>query len=341
VFKTTVCRGADGECDVAETCTGQVATCPADAFKPNGSGCSSDQNVCTNDVCNGSGTCTHPNNHADCDDGLACTEGDQCSGGTCSGEEKDCADEDQCTLDTCSESLGGLCQHANVCNDICRRPGWWGKRGVDVVQDLLDSADGLEVCGQSITTTAVDNGDNVDDLGLSSALEGLCVAVDGTPIRRLYRELVTAALNCTISGRPDNCDAVVSQFVDVSFSDCNELCEIGDGSSQAARRCAAQLDCYNSGGRFDDGKCSYGDCNITGELCGGDYGACPPVSLITHIVFQKCERFEGNCRDELFCNTGLDVPRGCDENSSNHIHVTSSDACKDAKDNDCTIDDCE
>src|SRR6185369_16409940 len=171
-------RGANGECDVAETCTGQVATCPADAFKPNGSGCSSDQNVCTNDVCNGSGTC--------------------------SGEEKDCADDDQCTLDTCSESLGGLCQHANVCNDICRRPGWWGKRGVDIVQDLLDSADGLEVCGQSITTTAVDNGDNVDDLGLSSALEGLCVEVDSTPIRRLYRELVTAALNCTISGRPDN-----------------------------------------------------------------------------------------------------------------------------------------
>jgi hypothetical protein len=37
---THVCRVASGECDVAETCTGQTATCPADAWKSDGTRCS-------------------------------------------------------------------------------------------------------------------------------------------------------------------------------------------------------------------------------------------------------------------------------------------------------------
>src|SRR5205085_8727348 len=114
--------------------------------------------------------------------------------------------DDLCTLDTCSEEEGGICQHSNVCNDICRRPAWWGTRGDTLVQGLLDATGGLEVCGQTITETTVEGGQSVDELGLSSALEGLCVSVDREPIRRLYRELLTAELNCAIGGRPTNCD---------------------------------------------------------------------------------------------------------------------------------------
>ncbi len=57
---TTQCRASAGECDVAETCTGTGASCPADGFRASGAACSSDNNACTGDVCNGSGTCTHP-----------------------------------------------------------------------------------------------------------------------------------------------------------------------------------------------------------------------------------------------------------------------------------------
>ena len=49
----TICRPAAGPCDVAESCDGTTADCPADGFKPA---------------------------TASCDDGNACTGGDHCSG---------------------------------------------------------------------------------------------------------------------------------------------------------------------------------------------------------------------------------------------------------------------
>src|SRR5205809_792276 len=41
----TVCRAALNECDLAESCTGSSATCPADAVKPAGKTCTDDGNV--------------------------------------------------------------------------------------------------------------------------------------------------------------------------------------------------------------------------------------------------------------------------------------------------------
>ena len=67
-------NGAAGSC-----CT---SSCTAIAA---GTSCASDANVCTDDVCDASGICTHPNNTAPCDDGNACTTGETCSGGSCQG----------------------------------------------------------------------------------------------------------------------------------------------------------------------------------------------------------------------------------------------------------------
>jgi hypothetical protein len=55
---TVTCRGAAGECDLAEQCDG-AGSCPADDFKSSGSACGSNSDtVCDNpDTCNGTGTC--------------------------------------------------------------------------------------------------------------------------------------------------------------------------------------------------------------------------------------------------------------------------------------------
>lgn len=117
----TTCRGAAGECDLAESCTGSSAICPGDVLRPNGASCSSDGNPCTVDQCNGVSTaCQHPagnpgvtcrgsvgvcdvaeactgssttcpiDEHAangtSCDDGNACTAGDVCFNGSCGGD---------------------------------------------------------------------------------------------------------------------------------------------------------------------------------------------------------------------------------------------------------------
>jgi cysteine-rich repeat protein len=54
------CRPASGPCDVAESCTGSDPACPPDRFATDGAPCTDDTNLCTADICDGVGTCTHP-----------------------------------------------------------------------------------------------------------------------------------------------------------------------------------------------------------------------------------------------------------------------------------------
>lgn len=114
------------ECDLADTCNG-TGTCQTNrpsAGTPCGNPTNSD---CTDpDTCNGLGNCL-PNdvpNGTTCNDGLFCTQGEQCSGGACGGGSLlPCDDGRTCTSDACNEStdqcentlLAGNCLIAGVC----------------------------------------------------------------------------------------------------------------------------------------------------------------------------------------------------------------------------------
>ena len=130
------------QCDDGNTASGDCcdANCQRDA---SGTSCTTDGNVCTDDVCNGAGTCTHDANAASCDDGIfcngldtcsakACTvhAGDPCVGrlvcaNTCNETAQDCLtpagtactdDVNACTTDECDG--GGACDHTPiVCDD--------------------------------------------------------------------------------------------------------------------------------------------------------------------------------------------------------------------------------
>lgn len=77
----TVCRAAAGPCDIAEQCSGvALQACPANAFVPASTPCNADGNVCTLDLCNGSGSCVFSSD-LDCDDGNSCTQ-DSCDPGS-------------------------------------------------------------------------------------------------------------------------------------------------------------------------------------------------------------------------------------------------------------------
>lgn len=80
----------DGIVDPAEDCDdGNVASgdcCSAScAAEPAGSACADDGNLCTDDQCDGAGSCAHTDNAAPCDDSNGCTVGDVCSSGSCAG----------------------------------------------------------------------------------------------------------------------------------------------------------------------------------------------------------------------------------------------------------------
>jgi len=142
----TACRAAAGDCDLAEACDGASINCPADSYKPDGTGCPSDGIFCTRDECI-SGACSHPSDDgtacsdynvctsadkcansqcvgtqipgctcvgdADCDDTNPCNGAEQCSAGSCvPGNVLDCDDKNTCTNDSCDPSSG--CKHTNV-----------------------------------------------------------------------------------------------------------------------------------------------------------------------------------------------------------------------------------
>lgn len=105
-------------------------------FEPSGSSCNDDGSLCTVDQCDGAGACVFDsllscddgnactddscdplsgcavvNNTNSCNDGLDCTTGDACSGGSCvGGPPPNCDDSNACTSDSCQE--GWSCVNA-------------------------------------------------------------------------------------------------------------------------------------------------------------------------------------------------------------------------------------
>ena len=125
---STDCAGGQ-TCNNLHTCV--PATCVettclnGTAFTCEGGGWSygvaqdcTDDSACTSDVCaNGSG-CGHTFNTSACNDGNACTIGDQCAGGACSGTDVVCDDGKPCTVDLCDAVTGCVAQpNSGPCND--------------------------------------------------------------------------------------------------------------------------------------------------------------------------------------------------------------------------------
>jgi len=80
----------DGVLDAGEDCDDGNALggdcCSASCeFEPPGGACGDNGNVCTDDQCDGAGTCDHRENQGVCDDGDPCTVADACTGGACIG----------------------------------------------------------------------------------------------------------------------------------------------------------------------------------------------------------------------------------------------------------------
>jgi CSLREA domain-containing protein len=102
----------DGNVRSGDCCT---ATCQLDG---SGTLCA-DGDVCTDNACNGAGSCIATNNTSPCNDGQICTVGETCSAGTCGGgAPRDCDDAASCTTDSCDPTYG--CQHLphpDVCGD--------------------------------------------------------------------------------------------------------------------------------------------------------------------------------------------------------------------------------
>jgi hypothetical protein len=334
--------GTSSKCNCQRVVTGdEVPRCTSN------SDCFDDGNPCTDEVCNDaesglgdSSGCSHDPNTNTCDDGLFCNGADTCAAGSCRHEGNPCT----LCVESCDESADSCdaAGDAEACtaSEICRSSAWWSKHageegdGVapNIAQGLIAVAGSLQICGEQVTATSNFDSPYVGGLGLDSALQGLCLKPQGVKQRRLYRELVATALNCVISGA-DDCDALVLAHGEVSFSECNDACLTADGGEgeAAADACTSALACFNRGGELIEGQCATGVCETNTDVwCGGDFGKCPQI---VEGVPQPCVRFEDTCRQSTFCNPELGV---CPQS----LKATSRVACRQAKQDDCTIDSC-
>ncbi|MCC6215162.1 MAG: hypothetical protein IT376_09850, partial [Polyangiaceae bacterium] len=111
---TTTCRGAAGECDQEEKCTGSSSACPSDGKKANGTACTADTSPCTLDQCNGSSnSCQHPA-------GNAGTECRASTGGcdpaeSCTGSSTTCPADALAGAGTECRAAAGACDVAESC----------------------------------------------------------------------------------------------------------------------------------------------------------------------------------------------------------------------------------
>ncbi len=119
-------------CDDGDLCTLGDA-CQTGVCVPGIAPDCSDGNVCTSDACEPAVGCIHQPIAGVCDDGDACTVGDRCDEGVCSGSGPDCEDGDPCTATTCDAQ--GQCTFDPVacCGD--------GRTGAVQVLEGFESAD--------------------------------------------------------------------------------------------------------------------------------------------------------------------------------------------------------
>ena len=306
------CVGSGDPCSSGGECADSCDEGADNCFEPVTEPCTSDDNGCTDDFCNGAGACTNTNNADSCDDGLFCTDTDVCSGGLCVGSGDPCSSGGECA-DSCNESADNcfdsdstacdsddnactddFCNGAGVCtntNNTAACDDGLFCTADDICDEGLCTDSGLNTCdgaedGDGDCAETCDEGSNecVNDPNGSACDDGLYCTAD---------DICDEGL-CTDSGN-NTCDGAED-----GDSDCVETCD--EGSNE----------CVNdpAGSACDDGLfCTNGE-TCTDGTCGG--GTDP-------------------------CLAGVECADSCNEGADNCL-VAANDPCGDAG-TECTLQD--
>jgi len=293
----TVCRAANGECDVAEVCGGDSPNCPTDLFVAAGEHCGGLPNgdCDAQNTCDGAGGCTE--NYLGAETVCRASLHDCDAEEVCPGDSKLCPDDLMEPIDTpCGDPTDDVCNKPDTCDGagFCRanlEPITTECRAATGDCDVAEFCDGLGNCPD----------DGVVEYGWE------CRAAGGD---------CEAAAVC--DGASKACPA--NEFL-LPGEHCGGL-PVGD--------CDAQNTCDGAGVctvnfQPDDYECrgAAGDCDLP-AFCTGSAVDCPPNGLKPST--EMCRAAEGDCDVAEYC-TGNDVDCPAD------VFVAPNEPCGDTTTN--------
>jgi len=336
------CQAAVPPCEGGETCNPGTGNCVANADGAAGTVCERDGNLCTNDRCNGSGTCAFVSDvpcqaaNPPCEGGALCQPGTgQCVNQADAPLSTECErDGDQCTIDHCNGT--GLCVFLS--DVTCQAPDPPCEGG-----ELCNSETGLcdEQADADVTTLCESDGDlctveHCDGTGQCVFLSNVVCQAADPPCEG------GETCNSTTGDCDLNADAAVGTACEregnlCTIDRCNGSgvcvfgsnvpcqaavppCEGGELCDPGSGLCEAQSDAANGiGCDSDDDLCTIEECN------GG--GSCVPVDTVT------CQAADPPCEGGETCNS---TTGDCDANDD----ATAGMSCE-ADGDLCTIDECD
>ncbi len=276
----TDCSGG-GICDSA---TGQCQTQPDPAA---GTSCTSDGNPCTDNQCDGAGSCVASDNISPCDDGQFCNGLDFCSAGQCSLHSGD-----PCTSGQSCDETGDICLATSCVS--------------------LTLADPLQCFTSRDCSVAV-------SMNAGTQLVSSLFAKLTSPLTLNCADTCTAgvaASNASCAADPTTCDTVladidipVTAFADGEVATLSVQCT-QPGTSQIclSSPSAGLVDgtpatvCGESCASFECSSCLSGDCNQSGQIDAGD-----PICSVLCLIGQAPPGADCSCAADCNCLGGTEA----------------------------------
>jgi hypothetical protein len=275
------CVGGADPCSNPLLCSESLDAC----VECLGAGDCIDGNICTDDLCDASGSCNNPSNTVPCDDGAFCTLTDMCSGGVCVGSGETCpgavCDEPN---NRCVECLlDADCDDGNVCTtDSCN----------------------ANVCANVANTVSCDDGQFCTTTDVCSG--GVCVgANDPCSAPLICSEAINSCVQCELD---EHCDDDNLCTTDVCFfntcSNTNNVAPCDDGLFCTTTDGCSGGTCVGTGDACPGQLCDEAgdicvDCFTVGD-CADDFVGCTVDSCVDGACLH--EPSDLLCDDALFCN---------------------------------------